>query len=126
MPPKFSCKILLPFIGIAALALWAYVLDPIVQGWTIPCPWYELTGTACPGCGLQRATHSLLHGDVRGAIEHNLLSLLLLPLTLAAFVVWYLQRCFGMPLSRFELPAPITFTLAAIIIAYWILRNIPD
>jgi hypothetical protein len=125
MPPVNSCRIVLPLIAAVAVALWAFVLDPIAQGWTIPCPWYEVTGTKCPGCGLQRATHALLHGDIAAALRHNLLSLLLLPLTIAAFVVWYLQRCLGMSERSFDLPAPLTWALAVLIIAYWILRNIP-
>lgn len=125
MPPVNSCKIVLPLIAAVAVALWAFVLDPIAAGWTIPCPWYEATGTKCPGCGLQRAAHALLHGDIAAALHHNVLSLLLLPLTLAAFVVWYLQRCFDVPTRRFEIPAPLTWALAFLIIAYWILRNSP-
>ena len=38
-----------------------------------PCPSKLLLGVDCPGCGGLRGTHDLLHGDVAGALDHNLL-----------------------------------------------------
>jgi hypothetical protein len=120
-----SCKFVAPALFVVALLLWAWIVDPIVTGLTIPCPWYELTSSLCPGCGLQRATHALLQGDFLAAINHNLLSPLLLPLAFAAALVFHLQRCYGMAAERFALPSLLTWTLVAVVIAYWIIRNLP-
>jgi hypothetical protein len=36
-----------------------------------PCPWHELTGWPCPGCGTTRAIVRLLHADPFGALAAN-------------------------------------------------------
>ncbi len=41
---------------LAFLLIWAYMIDPLAGGYTIPCLFHETTGLYCPGCGLQRAT----------------------------------------------------------------------
>ena len=60
--------------GAAAAAGLAYVwaFDPAKGGTFIPCPFHRLTGRWCPGCGMTRALHDLLHGDVRSALGTNL------------------------------------------------------
>jgi hypothetical protein len=40
-------------------------------------------GIPCPGCGLTRATLTLLHGDVQGALRFHPLVLLISPLVAA-------------------------------------------
>lgn len=60
--------------GVAAGWLW--VNDPEqVRGAFLPCMWYVATDTHCPGCGITRALHDLLHGRVIEALDHNALGL---------------------------------------------------
>lgn len=66
--------------GAFALAA-AYHLDPTDTGLVL-CPYRLLTGWACPGCGLTRAVHYLLHADVRAAFVHNPLAFVAAPLAL--------------------------------------------
>jgi hypothetical protein len=47
------------------------------------CPLASTLGIPCPGCGLTRATLSLLHGDVRTALRFHPLVWLLSPLFIA-------------------------------------------
>jgi uncharacterized protein DUF2752 len=47
------------------------------------CPMAGTLGIPCPGCGLTRATLSLLHGDVRQALHFHPLVWLLTPLFVA-------------------------------------------
>lgn len=44
------------------------------------CPFYWLTGLKCPGCGSQRAIHSLLHLDLETAFKYNALLIFSLPI----------------------------------------------
>lgn len=70
----------------AALLLAAttlYVYDPSRYTLTPPCLFRTATGWACPGCGLTRATHALLHGDVARAFAFNPWSFGTVPLALA-------------------------------------------
>ncbi len=60
-------------VVILLLCLYA-CLDPADSDWGrfFPkCPVKLLTGLQCPGCGIQRAAHALLHGDVIGALSQN-------------------------------------------------------
>lgn len=44
------------------------------------CPVKLLTGLYCPGCGSQRALHSVLHGQFSQAIMYNPFYLIAIPL----------------------------------------------
>ena len=62
-------------VAIAAIAGCAvlFAIDPNEPGHYPLCPTRALLGIDCPGCGLMRGTYDLLHGDMTGAIDHNLL-----------------------------------------------------
>jgi Protein of unknown function (DUF2752) len=53
-----------------------------------PCPFHQLTGWLCPGCGGLRMTHDILHGDLGAAVVDNVFLLVGLP----ALAVWVLMR----------------------------------
>jgi hypothetical protein len=61
------------------LALFAVLLLAVVFEAPL-CPTAALLGVPCPGCGLTRATLSLLHGDLTGALRFHPLVPLLAPL----------------------------------------------
>ena len=90
------------------------------------CIFYELTGLYCPGCGSGRSLYSLMHGDWRGAFEHNLL---FLPLGLPALAV-FLHEFFrimipGMNLKPIFIPQWLTTSCCILIFLFWIARNLP-
>ena len=57
----------------SAATLTVGYFNPTTAGFFPVCPLYALTGFACPGCGMTRGMHALLHGDVLGALDYNLL-----------------------------------------------------
>jgi hypothetical protein len=73
-------------LGGAALGL-AYLgaVDPNQPGHYPLCPTKALFGVDCPGCGLMRGTHDLVTGNVSGALDHNVLLVVMAPL---AVVLW--------------------------------------
>tara|TARA_R110000850_G_scaffold49460_10_gene122034 strand:+ start:3553 stop:3999 length:447 start_codon:yes stop_codon:yes gene_type:complete len=86
------------------------------------------TGLHCPGCGNTRAAHALLHGDLMGAVEQNVLTVLALPfLLLGASRTWWRW----MYPERVE-PWPINWRwgysliLIGIVVVFSILRNVPQ
>ncbi len=73
--------------SVAALGyLWA--VDPNQPGHYPLCPLKALFGIDCPGCGMLRGTHDLLHGEVGRALDHNVLLAVLVPAAVIGWVVW--------------------------------------
>ena len=59
--------------GIAGASAVIAAYDPTTAGFFPVCPLYQLTGFACPGCGLTRGFHALFHGDIPTALDFNAL-----------------------------------------------------
>jgi hypothetical protein len=75
-------------LGAAAALGYLYAVDPNQPGHYPICPTKFLLGIDCPGCGIMRGTFDLVHGDVSGALDHNLLLAVMVPLAIAAWAVW--------------------------------------
>ncbi|HXZ98808.1 MAG TPA: DUF2752 domain-containing protein [Candidatus Binatia bacterium] len=82
-----------------------------------------VTGLDCPGCGGLRMAHDLLHGDLRAAARDN-------PFLLAAGPILGLSLlrpstgARGLAMRR-DLPPRVAFTVAAMAVAWTVLRNLP-
>jgi len=79
------------------------------------CPFHQMTGLWCPGCGTTRALHQLLHGNLAAAFRFNLLSMSMLP------VAGYLIVRGDTSTLK---PAWI-WALLVVVVAFGVLRNIP-
>lgn len=79
---------LLALLGAGAGLGYLAAVDPNQPGHYPLCPTKFLLGIDCPGCGMMRGTYDLLHGNVTGALDHNVLLALVVPLAIAAWVVW--------------------------------------
>ena len=78
------------------------------------CLWHAATGLHCPGCGSGRALYAALHGDLLRAFRLNVL---LFPmLMLVALLIWK---------PRLALNPCVARTTLFVILAFWLLRNIP-
>jgi hypothetical protein len=113
--------------GLAAVAgaVTLRVFDPVLYGFYPRCPLFVLTGLFCPGCGALRAAHLLLHGDLPGALSFNPLLVISLPL-----LAWWAVRAVRPVLAGGTVTAPplsgrASRALAAGVIAYAVLRNVP-
>jgi Protein of unknown function (DUF2752) len=73
--------------GLAAAALYVGVTDPS-SGVGLPCPFRTVTGLWCPGCGLTRATHRLLRGDLVGALRFNVFVVVVLAAIAGSWAAW--------------------------------------
>lgn len=106
-----------------AAALVLFFFDPARAPIYPVCPFHELTGLACPGCGSLRALHALLHGHWVVALHFNLLFVISLPL-FAWFAFRYawskIRGGPGVAIRPFWL-----WLYAAAWIAFGILRNLP-
>ena len=82
--------------------------------WLPKCMLYKWTGLYCPGCGATRALSALLHGDVKASLHNNVL---LIPLSVTLIVLIVKP---GISLKR-----PVAIAIAAIVIGFAVLRNLP-
>jgi hypothetical protein len=113
------------FAGIAGASAVVAGYDPAQATFFPGCPLYQLTGLACPGCGLTRGFHALFHGDVLTALDYNAL----LPVwALIIAYVWlslvvYAIRGKGLPMWPTHPRVLWVFFIA--LFAFGVIRNIP-
>src|SRR5690349_21497249 len=113
-------------IAVIILSL-LYFFYPAAQGSFHPnCIFHELTGLFCPGCGSQRATSALLHGELIRAADLNILFVLSLPLILYAAFVFTWNSFSNTKLSQQLFYSPLFVKIfLSVVIAFGILRNLP-
>ncbi|HWI41974.1 MAG TPA: DUF2752 domain-containing protein [Nocardioides sp.] len=115
-------------LGTAAALTVLGTRDPNQAGHYPSCPFLALTGHWCPGCGSLRAIHALLHGDLVTAWERNPLAVLMLPVVVLLLLAWA-GRTLGVlgprTLHPTRIPVAAVWGLLAVVLAYWVLRNVP-
>ncbi len=114
--------LLIVFIGLAVLF---FVLDPAKHNLFPRCLFNSITGYYCPGCGSQRAIHSLLHLDFAGVVSYNFLFipafLLIFYHYLHPILNWFLN--WKLPNIFYFKSTP--WIIFGFVIAFWVLRNLP-
>ena len=114
--------------GVLALGIgsfFVYYFDPSKAGFFPGCPLLNLTGFACPGCGLTRGFHEFFHGHFLAALDYNAL------VPIYAVVFAFLAVLFTSIAVRgrdlkFTIFSPTTLTIFLIISGtFGVLRNIP-
>ena len=123
-------RLLAPLVaGAAAVAgcLLVFAVDPNEPGHYPICPTRALLGIDCPGCGLMRGTHDLLHGNLAGAVDHNLLIPVLVPLVLLLWLGWLKRASTGIRPAvtrrRFRRRNRLLVIGLVLLLAFGIVRN---
>ncbi|MGV9305148.1 MULTISPECIES: DUF2752 domain-containing protein [unclassified Nonomuraea] len=114
-------------VALVAGAAFAYVglVDPNQPGHYPACPFLALTGWYCPGCGGLRAAHALAHLDPVAALGLNPLIVLAVPVLAYFWTRWLVAGWRGRP---WRPPAPrplLIWSLLALILVFWVVRNLP-
>lgn len=112
-------------IGFTGLAVLFFVLDPARHDLFPRCLFNSITGYYCPGCGSQRAVHSLLHLDFAGVVSYNFLFLPASLLILYHYLHPFLNRIFNWKLPNIFYFKSTPFIILGVVIIFWILRNLP-
>ena len=114
-------------LGLALpLLLGLFALYEALDGKSLPCLFYRYTGLYCPGCGSGRAMYALLRGRFREALGYNILFFVLGPPACVVALREYCRLVFPrLKLRPVFVPQPVAVLLAAIILLFWLLRNIP-
>lgn len=118
---------LLPLaVGAVGLLGAGYVtaVDPNVAGHFPTCPFLWVTGWYCPGCGALRAMHALGHGDVMTALARNPFAVVAAGYIVTTWVLWLRRTVTGRQQSWLA-PAWVLNGVLGLILAFWVLRNLP-
>jgi len=102
-----------------------FMLEPSKNQLFPRCAFNALTGYYCPGCGSQRAIHSLLHLNITGVVHNNVL---FLPAVLAVayhYLHPVLNRKFSWRLPNIFYMKNTPWIIFGIIVLFWIIRNFP-
>ncbi|MET8474644.1 DUF2752 domain-containing protein [Streptomyces sp. NPDC006422] len=120
-------RLAVPFGVLGGVALaFAYVgtVDPNEPGHYPACPFLQLTGAFCPGCGGLRSAHAIVHGDLAGALGANALAVVGYALFAVVWTVWAARaargRAVSLALGRAQL-----WAVGAVVLAFTVVRNLP-
>lgn len=108
---------------VGAGVVWYF--DPSRAGFMPACPLYTTTGFACPGCGMTRGLHALMHGDILTALDFNaLIPLILIFLGYLFFSMLSVAvRGRGLAVGKWNLV--LLWVVLGLLITFGILRNLP-
>jgi Protein of unknown function (DUF2752) len=112
----------LAIVGVGALQIGLHLLG--LPGWA--CPFKQLFGIPCPGCGLTTATGEMLHGQFAQSLHTHAFA----PIFFAAFVlmgaVVVLPRNTAAGLvariGQFESKTGLTGWIMVALMLYWVVR----
>lgn len=124
-----SKKFLFPIfvvLGLGVLII-LYNHDPSYTQWSPKCVMLALTGYKCPGCGIQRFVHHLMHGEVAEALRYNYFAAIVLPyLVIAVGSYAFVGTRWGKAIQDKLLNRYVAYTYIALYFVWWIVRNIFD
>lgn len=119
--PRFLLITVAAIVAAGIVAVY-FSLDPSTNYFP-RCMFHELTGWQCPGCGSQRAIHSLLNGDFAAAWHYNALFILEIPLLILLAVAWWLRDRIP-KLHRVLNSRSVILGILTIIVLWTVIRNI--
>lgn len=112
-------------LGLTA-AVVLHLRDPHDSGSYGFCPFLELTGLPCPGCGGLRAVNDLTRGDLVGALSSNLLAVLLVVAAVVTWTVWVVRRATGDHGARpFSIGTTGGVVALSVLVVFGVLRTTP-
>lgn len=111
--------------GVPAV-VFVYLRDPETA--SVPlfrCLWLVATGTWCPGCGLTRAMHDLMHGRLLEALDHNAFGVVLMLLVSIALARPFMRALWENVWEAPRWPRHSAIVLLATSLAWGVARNLP-
>ena len=111
--------------GMSALAFVVWFFNPSTAGFFPVCPLLSLTGLACPGCGMTRGLHALVHGELLTALDYNLLLPGILFFFGYLFVSLFLTTLRGRGLDFKIFNEKVLWGFFSFALLFTVLRNLP-
>lgn len=79
-------------LAVVVLGVFLFLCDPSACSFAPKCSFKLLTSLDCPGCGIQRALHALLHGHWEEAWAYNRYLIYALPFLFCVMITeWCLK-----------------------------------
>ncbi len=122
---KNYLKLFFAFLAILILGYLYFKYDPINNLLFPKCPLYATTGVYCPGCGSQRATHSLLNFDISGVFKSNILFLPAMLIVGYHYSITVINKFLGKNYFSILDKSNAPLVILVIVVLFFILRNIP-
>jgi hypothetical protein len=117
------------FIGLISLTAGSvfllFIYNPSENPLFPPCPFHQLTGLHCPGCGSLRALHQLFHANLIAALDLNCLMVLSLPFVGYGLLAQGLRYFFNLKIPVIFLRAYWIWMIFVLFVVYGVVRNIP-
>lgn len=99
--------------------------NPETKSFLAPCGFYAATGLYCPGCGMTRALHSVLNGNILKGIQFNAILVLALPVLMYFYVWWTMWAFTGRKMPTFTVSKKVAWALVAAAVIFAVGRNLP-
>jgi hypothetical protein len=129
VPPKINSNgarlattILAGTMVLASIAV--FFFNPAKSRFYPVCEFHRLTGLNCPGCGMTRAFHALLHGDILSALRDNVLVIGLFFIA-GLRAGWFTFNQFRGRRNGEFFPAKLLWSLLVLALLFAVLRNLP-
>lgn len=130
-PPKFKPGnqlgwfiVVMAAVIVTGVAAVVFFFNPTTSGFYPICPFHQVTGLNCPGCGATRATYALLHGHFGAALRDNALFIAALACIAMRGAWWLTAKSRGRPVTPF-IPIGVLWAFLVASIVFSILRNLP-
>ena len=114
------------FIIIVCLGVIYFFIDPTTSTFAPKCLFHLLTGFDCPACGVQRFVHHLLNGEWSLAIRYNYFLVISLPYFVAVAITSFFKGRRVEAARRYVQHPYVVLSVLALMILWWIVRNIPS
>ena len=109
------------------LGVWVlFIIDPLKQKLFPDCYILSATGLYCPGCGMTRSLHSIVHGEFLQAGRYNFMVFLIIGICIIFYVLYFGWRFFNLNIiSKIDIKPRYVFGFLIVILLYFVLRNVP-
>ena len=119
------------FIGITVILFVVVIIYkkyiPTEQDIFPKCPVKLLTGLSCPGCGIQRAFHSLLCGNIGEALTYNYSFILSIPYAVLLLIAYFCKKLGkGLVFVRYAEHRYGIYSYILLFFLWFVIRNIFD
>jgi hypothetical protein len=111
--------------AVGAATVFVGAVNPNEPGHYPTCPFLMITGLYCPGCGGLRTVYALVHGDPVTALGLNPFIVVMVPVLVVLWGRWVLRSWRGESFNSKSIHTSYIWIFLVLMIAFWIVRNVP-